>query len=107
MKTKVLNRNERDGMAEDMDNQCEEDGAVDRIVRIPPIRRYELECGRNAMQQIEDGSWVRYDDHVAAVELMQSGVEKLKEQIAELNKNLRDAKLEAKDFQNMLRGFKQ
>ena len=84
-----------------------EDGAVDRIVRIPPIRRYELECGRNAMQQVGDGSWVCYDDHVAAMESMWSENEKLKEQIAELNKNLRDAKLEAKDFQNMLRGFKQ
>ena len=59
-----------------------------------------------SMEQIEDGSWVRYDDHVAAIKLMQSEVEKLEEQIAELNENLRDAKLEAKDFQNMLRGFK-
>ena len=107
MKTKVLNRNERDGMAEDMDNQCEEGGAVDRIVRIPPIRRYELECGRNAMQQIEDGSWVRYDDHVASIKSMQSEVDKLEEQITELSKNLRDAELDAKDFQKTLRGFKQ
>ena len=83
-----------------------EDGAGDRIVRIPPIRRYELECGRNAMQQVEGGSWVRYDDYVAVVKLMWSAIEKLEEQIASLNENLRDAKLEAKDFQNMLRGFK-
>ena len=107
MKTKTLNRNERDGMAEDADNKCEESGAGARVARIPPIRRYELECGRNAMQQVEDGRWVRYDNHIAEVILIMSEVEKLEEQITELNENLRDAKLEAKDFQNMLRGFNQ
>ena len=75
-------------------------------VAIPAIRRYEIDCWGNAIQQIEDGSWVRYDDHVTAVKLMRSEVDELEEQIAELNENLRDAKLEAKDFQNMLRGFK-
>ena len=94
-------------MTEDTGNQCEESGAVDRIIRIPPIRRYELECGRNAMQQVEDGSWVRYDDHVAAMKLMRSEIEKLEEQVAELNVNLRDAELDAKDVQKKLRGFKQ
>lgn len=86
---------------------CDKCGAGARIIRIPPIRRYELECGRNAMQQVEGGSWVRYDDHVAAVKLMQSEVEKLEEQIAELNQNLRDAELDVKDLQKTLRGFKQ
>ena len=85
-------------MAEDADKKCEEGGAVDRIVRIPPIRRYELECGRNAMQQVEDGSWVQYDDHVAAVELMRSEVEKLEEQVAELKEELWNARLESKSF---------
>ena len=69
-----------------------EDDAGDRIVRIPPIRRYELECGRNAMQQVEDGSWVRYDDHVAEVKLMQSEIGRLEERVAELKEKLWSAK---------------
>lgn len=84
-----------------------EDGVGDGIIRIPSIRRYEIDCWGNAIEQVEDGEWVRYDDHAAAVKLMLSEIEKLEEQVVELNGNLRDAKLEAKDFQNMLRGFKQ
>ena len=74
---------------------------------IPAIRRYEIDCWGNAIKQVEDGPWVRYEYHVAAVILMQSEIEELEEQIAELNENLRDAKLEAKDLQKTLRGFKQ
>ena len=74
-------------------------------VTIPPIRRYDLDC--IWMHPVEDGSWVRYDDHVAAVKLMQSEIEKFEEQVASLNENLREAKLEAGDLQNKLRGFKQ
>ena len=94
-------------MAEDTDNQCEESGAGARIVMIPAIRRYKLDCLWNAIRQVEGGPWVRYDDHVTAMGSMRSEIEKLEEQVAELNQNLRDAKLEAKDFQNMLRGFNQ
>ena len=79
-------------MADGADKKCEESGAGAVIVRIPPIRRYELDCIWIAMQQVEDGSWVRYDDHVAAVKLMQSEVEKLKEQVAELKEKLWSAK---------------
>ena len=50
------------------------------------------------MEQIEDGSWVRYDDHVAAVELMRSEIEKLEEQVAELKESLWNAKIESLDF---------
>ena len=107
MKTKTLNRNERGGMAEDADKKCEESGAGGRIVMIPAIRRYWIDCWGNAIKQIEDGSWVRYDDHVAAVKVMRSEIEELEEQIAELNKNLRDAELDVKDLQKTLRGFKQ
>ena len=71
-------------MAEDADNQCEESGAGDRIIMIPAIRRYEIDCWGNAIEQVEDGSWVRYDDHVAAMESMLSEVEKLKLAIEEL-----------------------
>jgi hypothetical protein len=79
-----------------------------RIIMIPAIQRYWVDGVDGwSMEQAEDGSWVRYDDHVAAVKLMRSEIGRLKEQIASLNENLRDAKLEAKDFQNMLRGFKQ
>ena len=74
---------------------------------IPAIPRYWFDRWGNAARQIEDGSWVRYDDHVALMQRMQSEIEELEEQIAELKEKLRDAKLEAKDFQNMLRGFKQ
>ena len=83
-----------------------EDGAGDRIVRIPAIRRYKIDYRWNAIKPV-DGEWVRYDDHVAAVKLMRSEVEKLEEQVAELKKNLRDAELDANDLQNMLRRFKQ
>ena len=75
-----------------------EDGAGDRIVRIPRIRRYELDCGRNTMQQVEDGSWVRYDDHVTAVKLMRPEVEKPEEQIAEFKESLWSAQIESLDF---------
>ena len=98
MKTKTLNRNERGDMAEDMDNQCEEDDAGDRIVRIPAIRRYKLDCLWNAIRQVEGGPWVRYDDHVAAVKLMRSEIEKLEEQVAELDESLWDARIESKSF---------
>jgi len=74
--------------------------------RIPPIRRYKIGYRWNAVKPV-DGEWVRYDDHVAAVKLMQSEVEKLEEQVAELNENLRDEKLDVKDLQKTLRGFKQ
>ena len=84
-----------------------EDGAGDRIIMIPAIQRHEIDCWGNTIKQIEDGSWVRYDDHVASMGLMQSEIEKLEEQIAELNKNLRDAELDVKDLQKTLRGFKQ
>ena len=85
MKTKALNRNERGGMAEGADNQCEESGAGDRIIMIPAIQRYWV-AGVDgwSMEQVEDGSWVRYDDHVAAMESMLSEVEKLKLAIEEL-----------------------
>lgn len=61
-------------------------------VTIPLIRRYELDCWKNAMQQVEDGSWVRYDDHVAEVKLMRSEIGKLEEQVAELKEKLWSAK---------------
>ena len=94
-------------MTDDADKQCEESGAGDRIVMIPASQRYEIDCWGNAIKQVEGGEWVRYDDHVAAVKLMRSEVEKLEEQVAELKKNLRDAELDANDLQNMLRRFKQ
>ena len=75
MKTASHGRsNKRDSMADDADNQCEQSGAGDRIIMIPAIQRYEIDCWGNAIKQVEDGSWVRYDDHVAAVKLMRSGV---------------------------------
>ena len=102
---KTMKTSERDGMAKDADKQCEESGAGDRIIRIPAIRRYQIDYRWSAIKPV-DGPWVRYDDHVTAMESMRSEIGRLEEQIAELNKNLMDAKLEAKDFQNMLRGFK-
>ena len=87
-------------MADGADKKCEERGAGAVIVRIPPIRRYEIDCCGNAIQHIEGGEWVRYNYHVASMVVMQSEIEELEEQIAELKEKLRDAKLEAKDFQN-------
>lgn len=70
---------------------------------IPTIQRYSVDGAEGwSMEQVEDGPWVRYDYHVAAVILMQSEIEELEEQIAELNKNLRDAELDAKDLQKKL-----
>ena len=67
-------------------------------VTIPAIRRYEIDCWGNAIKQVEGGPWVQYDDHVAAVKLMRSEVEKLEEQIAELNDSLWNARLESQSF---------
>jgi len=71
-------------MAESRTNNVNKTGAVDRIVMIPAIRRYEIDCWGNAIKQIEDGSWVRYDDHVTAVNVMLSEIEKLNLAIEEL-----------------------
>lgn len=73
-------------MADDADNQCEQSGAGDRIIMIPAIQRYEIDCWGNAIKQVEDGSWVRYDDHVALMQRMQLKIQKLKETITELSK---------------------
>lgn len=81
-------------MAEDADNQCEESNAGDRIVMIPAIQRYEIDCWGNVIKQVEGGPWVQYDDHVASIKLMLSEIEKLEEQIADLKVELWNAKLE-------------
>ena len=88
MKTmKTMKTNERGGMADDADNQCDKRGAGDRIVMIPAIQRYWVDGVDGwSMEQIEDGSWVRYDDHVAAMESMRLEVEKLNLAIEELKK---------------------
>ena len=44
---------------------------------IPDIQRYSVDGWGCEIDQVNDGSWVRYDDHVAAVELMRSEVQQL------------------------------
>jgi hypothetical protein len=50
---------------------------------IPAIQRYEIDCGGNAIKQVEDGPWVRYDDHVASMELMQLSMKKLEQETSQ------------------------
>lgn len=50
---------------------------------IPAIRRYENVCWQIAMQQVKDGSWVRYDDHVAAMKLVQLSMKKLEQETSQ------------------------
>ena len=71
MKTKTLNRNQRSDMADDADNKGDKRGAGATIVMIPATPRYWFGRWGNAARQIEDGSWVRYDDHVALMQRMQ------------------------------------
>jgi hypothetical protein len=94
-------------MTSDTGSRCDQSSEGNGIVMIPAPDQYEIDCCGNAVKQVVGGSWVRYDDHVASIKLMRSHVEKLEEQIAGLNDKLRDAKLEAKDFQSMLRGLNQ
>ena len=55
---------------------------------IPAIRRYEIDCWGNAIQQVEGGEWVRYNYHVASVVVMQSEIERLTEENADLKSKL-------------------
>ena len=85
-------------MADDTGEQCDKCGVGARIVMIPAIPRYEIDCWGNAIKQVEDGSWARYDDHVASIKSIRSEVEKLEGQIAELNESLWNARIESLDF---------